>query len=201
MYSFQPYQQDVGWYNGNEFVLFSCAPISHTDVYYDFFLALLSLAVRKNARAYINVRHAEESGIKQWGSWVVKCNKRRAEWDATLASQTQKCMHPRQINLMCTSLRARFEGVVRDYLVFARKEEQWHASVCMHLLVCLCERDAACGLLECAWRSLAHLQKNAPFRKSRLVQRGANKVTLSTRNLYCLRCRAGSAPELCDNVF
>jgi len=44
--------------------------------------------------------------------------------------------------------------------------------------------------------------KNAPFRKSRrLVQRGANKVALSTRNLYCLRCRAGSTPELCDNVF
>jgi hypothetical protein len=43
---------------------YSCAPISHTDVYYTtFLLALLSGAVRKNARrAYINVRHAEESG-------------------------------------------------------------------------------------------------------------------------------------------
>lgn len=103
-----------------------------------------------------------------------------------LSSQTQKCMHPRQINLMCTSLlsRARSERVVRDYLSFlpAKRSNDMRVCACICSIVCLCERCCLWVIRMRMAQSGAFAEKNAPFRNARsLLSARCNVVPIKWR--------------------
>ena len=74
---------------------------------------------------------------------------------------TETEMHASQANQFNVYLSARAIRRSRERLSRFCPQRGAMTCECVHAfaLSCVCERDAACGLLECAWRSLAHLQK------------------------------------------